>query len=97
MARLQAAASAQTSLRRTRLSGLAASLDALSPLSVLERGYAIATRRDGRIVRASTDVRTGDRFSLRLSKGEIEARVVSDASAQEELDFGDEFGEDAPG
>ena len=88
-ARLQAAAVAETSDRRLKLGALAAGLEALSPLSVLERGYAIATRRDGRVVRSPRDLRTGQRFTLRVAGGEIEARAVGDSSAQEELDFGE--------
>jgi exodeoxyribonuclease VII large subunit len=48
-------------------------LEALSPLTVLGRGYAIATRLDGRVIRGPADVTSGERFRLRLAKGEITA------------------------
>jgi exodeoxyribonuclease VII large subunit len=52
-------------------------LDALSPLAVLGRGYALARREsDGRIVRAAGDVSLGDRLELRLASGQIGAEVT---------------------
>jgi len=50
-------------------------LDALSPLKVLARGYAIATRGDGRALRASADVRPGDAIHVRVAFGRIQASV----------------------
>jgi exodeoxyribonuclease VII large subunit len=64
-------------LDRRRLSVAATQLDALSPLAVLGRGYALARRElDGRIVRAATDVALGDRIELRLASGQIAAEVT---------------------
>jgi exodeoxyribonuclease VII large subunit len=51
-------------------------LDALSPLKVLARGYAIATRDDGRAVRSPDDVRAGDAIHVRVRDGRIEASVT---------------------
>jgi exodeoxyribonuclease VII large subunit len=56
---------------RARLLALIASLDGLSPLGVLGRGYAIATRLDGRVIRGPADVALGELFRLRLGLGEI--------------------------
>jgi len=50
---------------------LAAALDAMSPLKVLGRGYAIARREDGSVIKAASDVRAGERIKLRLKKDEI--------------------------
>lgn len=61
--------------RRARLSASVLRLDALSPLAVLGRGYALVTAEDGRVVRAATDVTAGDRVDIRLSEGRIAARV----------------------
>jgi exodeoxyribonuclease VII large subunit len=55
----------------------AATLDALSPLAVIARGYSITQTVDGKIVRDESDVATGDRVKIRLAKGKIEADVVS--------------------
>jgi exodeoxyribonuclease VII large subunit len=52
-----------------------ASLDALSPLKVLARGYAIATREDGRAVRAASDVAPGDLLRVRVAAASIDAEV----------------------
>ena len=51
-------------------------LDALSPLKVLARGYAIATRDDGRAIRASDDVAPGEPIHVRVRDARVEATVV---------------------
>ena len=55
---------------------LAASLDALSPLKVLGRGYAIPKREDGTVLRSARAARPGDRLALRLCDGEISCEVI---------------------
>ncbi len=60
---------------RARLGLVAASLDALSPLAVLQRGYAIAEDADGRLLRDANSVSPGDQVSVRLAKGRLTARV----------------------
>jgi exodeoxyribonuclease VII large subunit len=62
--------------RRAALQGAAARLDALSPLKVLGRGYAIATRDDGTAVRSGADVRPGDALHVRVSDARIDATVT---------------------
>ncbi len=63
--------------RRRRVGELAARLDALSPLAVLGRGYALARRvEDGRIVRREADVALDDELDLQLAEGRIAARVT---------------------
>ena len=53
-----------------------AQLDALSPLRVLERGYAIALHEStGRAVRSQSEVKEGDRLRVRVSDGEFGAKV----------------------
>ncbi len=62
---------------RARLRGAAARLEALSPLGVLGRGYALATRAaDGRLVRAASDVEVGDVVRVRTAAAEVEAEVL---------------------
>lgn len=53
----------------------AASLDALSPLAVLSRGYAIAQREDGTLLRDAKSVSIGDSVKVRLAEGKISAKV----------------------
>ncbi|MFW2389046.1 MAG: exodeoxyribonuclease VII large subunit [Polyangiales bacterium] len=64
---------------RARYAELGAQLDALSPLRVLERGYAIAIREStGRAVRAAAEVKQGDRLRVRVFDGEFGAKVEGD-------------------
>ncbi len=60
---------------KKRLGLAATSLDALSPLSVLQRGYAIAQTEDGGLLREARLVAIGDRVKVRLARGRIDARV----------------------
>lgn len=60
-------------------------LDALSPLSVLSRGYAIATAPDGSAVRDASLVRPNDELSIRFHRGALVARVVSVEPSGEEI------------
>ena len=53
----------------------AASLDALSPLKVLGRGYAVASREDGSVLRSALDAAPGDRIALTLRDGRLDCRV----------------------
>ena len=59
---------------RERFGRLAASLDALSPLKVLGRGYAIPQGPRG-IVKSVGDVKGGEALSLRLSDGSLDCIV----------------------
>jgi exodeoxyribonuclease VII large subunit len=54
---------------------LAARLDALSPLRILERGYSIVQTGDGRIVRRWRDAPPGAGIRIRLHQGRLAARV----------------------
>ncbi len=75
-ARLSAAAELAVGGGRQRFGAMAAKLDALSPLKVLGRGYAIARRgTDGAIIRSADDVSAGDEIKLRLQKDEIDCTV----------------------
>jgi exodeoxyribonuclease VII large subunit len=62
---------------RERLALAAASLDALSPLGVLQRGYSIAQDAAGKLVRDAASVNAGDAVSVRLAKGKLNTRVVT--------------------
>jgi len=73
---LEGAARRATERRLPRLRAGAARLDALSPLAVLGRGYAIVRRpADGSIVRRASEVAPGDALRVRLASGELDATV----------------------
>ncbi len=55
----------------------AAKLDALSPLAVLVRGYSITRTPDGHVLRDAAAVKPGDRVTIRLEKGQLDAEVIS--------------------
>ena len=61
--------------QRQRTAHLAAALDAMSPLKVLGRGYAIARKMDGTLLTRVGDTRPGEKFELRVSDGSIACRV----------------------
>ena len=63
------------SVSQRRMAGLAASLDALSPLKVLGRGYSIAQKSDGTIISRVEQLEPNTQFLLRLSNGEAPCRV----------------------
>ena len=73
--RLAAAARLQLSRRRKAFAESAAQLDALSPLAVLGRGYAIASR-DGIAVLSSQELQPGDVVQVRVAHGGFRARVT---------------------
>lgn len=74
--RLQSAFLAQTKQSRAALGQLAAALDAMSPLRVLGRGYAIAESEAGAILRSTKEIQTGDRLHLRLADGSVRCTVT---------------------
>lgn len=60
---------------RSLLAQRTAKLEALSPLGILSRGYSVASRADGKVVASVSDVSKGDKLSLRLSDGTVDATV----------------------
>ena len=74
--KLAAGLNAALNRERQRFGQLASKLDALSPLKVLGRGYAIPRKADGGVVRSVTDVAPGDPLKLRVADGEISCQVV---------------------
>jgi exodeoxyribonuclease VII large subunit len=73
---LETTAAARLDEARARLAVAAAALDALSPLAVIQRGYALAEdERSGRLVCAARSVEVGDTIRLRLATGKLRCRV----------------------
>jgi len=73
--RLQAALDQRLERRRRDLERLAAQLDALSPLRVLDRGYGVARGDDGRVLKGVAAFPPGLDFTLRVADGDVAARV----------------------
>jgi exodeoxyribonuclease VII large subunit len=54
-----------------------ASLEALSPLAILNRGYALVFDGKGRLVKDAARLKAGDDLSARLARGRVRARVTT--------------------
>ena len=74
--KLLTAANAQWQEEQRRFAALAAKLDALSPLKVLGRGYAMARTEDGAVLRTAAQVQSGDTIHLRLAQGGLRCTVT---------------------
>jgi len=59
-----------------RLDGRRRLLDALDPVRVLERGFAIVRASDGRVVRATTGLTPGEELHLQLANGRVSVTVT---------------------
>ena len=77
--RLRAAQQQRLHRSRQQFVGLTAKLDAMSPLKVLSRGYALAAKADGTLVRSASQVAPGDRLSITLHEGSITATVQEES------------------
>ena len=66
----------QLALKKQHYIGVTAKLDALSPLKVLTRGYAMTQLDDGTVVRSVTQVNEKDRLLVTLADGRISAEVT---------------------
>lgn len=73
--RPRAAVERRLAHRGLHLRGLARSLEAVSPLATVARGYAILQREDGHVVRSVLDAAPGDRLSARVQDGRLRVKV----------------------
>lgn len=78
---LQRAMSHRLAMESARVSSAAAQLHAISPTRVLDRGYSVTLRADGRAVRTPSDVAPGDPLTTRLAEGTIRSTVQGAAIA----------------
>ena len=74
--RLSAAQTHQISLKKQRFIGLTSKLDALSPLKVLTRGYALTQQMDGTVIRSVEQVKAEDCIRVTLADGIFTAKVT---------------------
>ncbi|MBA2457595.1 MAG: exodeoxyribonuclease VII large subunit [Gemmatimonadales bacterium] len=75
--RLHAGVDAALRRQRHRLERLGVQLDGLSPLRILDRGYAVPTGPDGRVLKRRAEFAPGASFRLRVADGDVSARVES--------------------
>ncbi|MCD6004090.1 exodeoxyribonuclease VII large subunit [Halomonas sp. IOP_6] len=73
--RLASAMQRALEVRQARLSSAARELNAISPLAVLGRGYAIAQDEKGHVIRRAEDTAPGQKLSLRLGEGRLNVEV----------------------
>ena len=90
--RLTGRIQALTQTQHSRLAGLAAGLDAMSPLKVLARGYSLAVDEEKQLLQSVNQVKLGQKIELRLSDGSVDCiamkkrkDVADDASEKTEL------------
>lgn len=72
---LIAASQRQVAEKKQRFIRLTASLEAMSPLKVLSRGYSVVRAEDGTLVTDASRMRTGDRIRVQMQKGSLTACV----------------------
>jgi exodeoxyribonuclease VII large subunit len=61
--------------RKVRLERMDTALHALSPLAILERGYALVFDASGKLLKDAKKAKPGDEISARLAKGTVNATV----------------------
>lgn len=80
--RLVSAQSKTVTQNAQRYISLASKLDALSPLKVLTRGYAMVQSQTGAVIRSVEQLECGQRIRLRLSDGQAEAVIETKEAAE---------------
>ena len=70
-----------------RFTHAAASLDAMSPLGVLRRGYCVAQKEDKTILRSCLQAEPGESISLRLADGRLQCVVTKKGDEHEKSDI----------
>src|SRR5512146_20207 len=75
LAALVASGRAQLLRQRSRLEQLEARLQGLSPLNILDRGYALVFDAQGKLIKDAAQVQSGEQIRARLAKGELSATV----------------------
>jgi exodeoxyribonuclease VII large subunit len=74
--RLRQSSTHTTQSVRSRIERSELRLQALNPLRVLERGYALVYGADGKLLRAASQVASGEAIVARLAEGRIQATVT---------------------
>jgi exodeoxyribonuclease VII large subunit len=87
VAKLAAATHTRLLQSRGALDRQTARLEALSPVAILNRGYALVFDANGRLVKDAARLEAGDEVSARLARGRVRARVT--ATEPSETESGD--------
>ncbi len=74
--RMESAMRENVTSEKRRLVHMGERLDALSPLGALLRGFAVPRSPEKRVLRRIADFHTGDHFTLRVTDGTVECRVL---------------------
>lgn len=82
--KLEAAQQQCVNQKKQQFVGLTAKLDAMSPLKVLTRGYAVVQTGDNAVVRSVDQITVNEDISIRLCDGTIDARILSIKEAVDE-------------
>lgn len=61
---------------RSRFASLTASLEALNPMSVISRGYSAVFAPDGKLIKSTKQINTGDRFTFRTTDGSVVGQAL---------------------
>jgi exodeoxyribonuclease VII large subunit len=80
VSKLAAAGNARLLANRAALERRVASLEALSPVAILNRGYALVFDANGQLVKDAAHLQAGDEVSARLARGRVRARVTGTES-----------------
>ena len=72
---LLSAAESGLELARHKLATHASALDAMSPMKVLARGYTVASKPDGTVIRSVNEAETGAHIRVRLQDGSLHCTV----------------------
>ncbi len=81
--RLRRASTQTIAVNRSRLNRAATRLEALSPLAVLSRGYALVYSADGTLLHSAADARPGQTIRARLAQGTLTAKVSDNIEEQQ--------------
>jgi exodeoxyribonuclease VII large subunit len=74
--RTERALGSHLQLHGSQLAGLHHRLEALNPIAILKRGYAMVSGPDGTIIRTTKQVHDGDQVNIRVSDGDFSANVT---------------------
>jgi exodeoxyribonuclease VII large subunit len=65
---------------KVRIERMARALETLSPLAILDRGYALVFDASGQLIKDAAQVKPGDEINARVARGEILATVKNNAA-----------------